>query len=206
MREGAPTGGWVDDDEIVLRIMDRDDEALALMIRQHGPKVKGAMRARFRDTVPDYDLKDAFNRAVFKIWHAPDCFDPSKGSLGPWFAQIAINEVIDLLRRGRKHEHQSLDAMLEFVEIPAPIPEDVPLSPDKAKLFKDLHDVIAGLPENQRKIIMTDLQAGCSAEAAYLSETLGIGVNTVYVLRSRAHETIRTEILKRGHFKQGIRR
>lgn len=205
MADAPTTRDAVDDVELALRMMEGDEGALALVIQHHGPKVMGALRAKYGGMLDESILEDAIHRAAFTLWKKAGEYDESRASLGGFFYACAWREVINILREGEKSAPMSLDALDK--ELPDPkaarvdSQENEELSPGKQKLNKDLLEIIEGLPGNQRAIVKADLAAGCNADNAYLAESLGSSKNSVYVSRNKAHEKIRQEMRKRGYFK-----
>jgi len=194
----------VDDVELALRMMDGDEEALSCVIRHYSPKVMGALRSKYRNQVPEDVLEDAINRAAFSLWRSADRFNDSKGSLGGLFYKCACHEVVNILRQGKDAPHISLDDLDR--DIPGPRStafeqNDEEFSPEKQKLYRDLHEVIQGLRGHQRAIAEADLVTGCQADNVYLANVLSTSKNSVYVSRNKARENIRQEMRKRGHFK-----
>jgi RNA polymerase sigma-70 factor, ECF subfamily len=203
--DGPTTDEVVDDVELALRMMEGDEDALHFVIRRYGPRVLGALRAKFGGTVEEDILEDAVHRAAFTVWRKADRYDDSKASLGGFFYACAWREVINILREGERATLVSQEALDE--DLPdrqaaiVDIEQIEELSPDKQKRNEDLLEIIESLPGNQRAIMKADLAAGCNADNAYLAKVLGSSKNSVYVSRNKAHEKIRQEMRKRGHFK-----
>lgn len=195
----------LDDVELTLRMMDGDEEALSYVIRHYGPKVMGALRSKFGNFMSEYVLEDAIHRAAFSVWRNASKYDDSKGSLGGLFYKCAVNEVINILREGEQAPHVSLDELDEQGDgelySRAEADGTRQLTPEKQKLYKDLYEVIAGLPGHQRVIMEADLAAGCDADTTYLAESLHTSNNSIYVSRNKAREKVRQEMKKRGHFR-----
>lgn len=193
----------LDDVELTLRMMDGDEEALSSVIRHYGPKVMGALRGKYRNRVSEDVLEDAIQRAAFSLWRNAGKFDDSKGSLGGLFYKCACHEVVNILRQGEKAPHIPLDDLDRDIPASQVAPldsEEEQLTPDKQRLYQDLHEVIGGLPDTQRTIAQADLDAGCNADNDYLAKALGTSKNSIYVSRNKARERIKQEMRKRGHF------
>jgi len=197
--------GQADDVELALRMMEGDEVALSLVIRNYGPKVMGALRNKFGNQVTQDVLEDAINRAAFSLWRNADSFDDSKGSLGALFYSCAWREVINIVRNGKKTPpHTSFEDLDKDISAPQSTSldgDEENISPEKQKRHQDLLEVIKSLPQQQRAIAEADLISGCLADNDDLAKTLGTSKNSIYVSRTKARENIRQEMRKRGHFK-----
>ncbi|MCF6283574.1 MAG: hypothetical protein L3K26_00055 [Candidatus Hydrogenedentes bacterium] len=203
MTNDAAVNEEIDDVELVLRMMEHDEEALSIVIRRYSGKTIGGLRNKFGTTACEETLNDAIDHAALMVWTKAGEFDDSQGTLGGFFYTCALNKVYDTLRAGRKPESieiVSLEALGRDITAQEDAQEE-PLTPEREKLYKDLHESIQGLPDMQRRIIETDLMAGCNADNDYLADSLRTTKNSIFVSRSKAREKIRQEMRKRGHFK-----
>lgn len=195
MADEARTAEASDDVALALRMMDGDEQALVAVLRLYAARVTNALRAKFRD-VPEALLEDAVNRAAHTLWKKADDFDDSKGTLSGLFYTCACREVINILREGDKATFVSLD----FVADRPVANEPEPPTTKKAALYNDLNACIAALPPLQKAICEADLIAGCEADNAYLAELHRTTRGSIYTSRTKARNTIRSEMKKRGHF------
>jgi len=194
-----------DDLEIALSIMEGNPDGLRSLIRVHGPKVKGWLKKQYRHVLDDFELDEAFNTALQRVWKYADRYDDRKGKLASWFLRIARNAALSILRREQEESHHELEyepsydpaddrGVGNMVESGDPVAKN-------DRTMKDLDDIIRKLPPLQQAIINADLAAAADkADSARLAEMLDSSKNSIEVSRNKARTTIREEMLKRGHF------
>ena len=193
----------LDDDSIVLRMMDGDQNALRLMYETHVRKVRAALSKRYRGVLAEPEIDAAINRGAMKVYRNADRFDGSKGTLRGWFYRNSIWAAQDIIRREERHLHQ----VLEFD--PAYNPEadhgEGPSPDDQAesRQVRDLQKAIkTELTPSERKVIEADKAAGDDgvADSARLAETMGSTVASIHALRSKARKKIQQYMINQGHF------
>jgi RNA polymerase sigma-70 factor (ECF subfamily) len=134
----------VPDPALVLRIVNRDQAALAEVYDRYGSLVYGVALRVLRDApAAEEVLQDTFHR----LWRMAARFDPARGSLPAWLAVTARHRAIDYLRR-REPESEPDSAAAE-VAIPFDLEEQI--------LRNGLMDRVRGalerLPDAQRSLV-----------------------------------------------------
>lgn len=191
-KQDRPAADVAEDDEIALRIMEREELGLRLLIRKFGGKVKSFLRWRYGGQLDAEDCADILHQVAFRAWKYIDSFDDAKGSLGSWLVGIAQNEALDYLQKER--------LPVEGLEHDPPGDVDVTeMTPERRRLFEDLDQVIEELPPMQRVVAKEDLRCGGEADGPALAEKLGTTPNAVRVARSKARKTLGEQLQKRGH-------
>jgi RNA polymerase sigma factor (sigma-70 family) len=192
----------LNDDSLVLRMMDCDEDALRLFLETHGPRIRGALRSKFRDVLADPEIDEAMNMAALKAYRNIDRFDGFKGTLRGWFYIIAVRTTQDLIRREQRHRHADLD-----FDPPDPgvFERTDPTSSNRTESLevRDLNKAIeTELTPSERRVVLEDLAAGDGgiADSARLAEMMGSTVASVHTLRSRARKKIQQFMLKQGHY------
>lgn len=183
----------VSDDEIAVRILDKDDLGLQQLLAKYGGKVKAFLRWKFGGQLDDEDRTDILHQVAHRAWKYMGSFDDEKGSLGAWLVGIAQNEAIDFLQRERQPVGE-----LEH-DPPAADDDDTELDPERRKLFEDLDQILEELPRMQRLVAKEDLRSGGEADGPALAKKLGTTSNAVRVARSKARRTIAEKLRELGH-------
>jgi RNA polymerase sigma factor (sigma-70 family) len=192
-------GRTVDEDDLAIAVglLDRDEDALRVLLRKYGGLLKGFIRKKFGDALHELEVDAVVSGAAYKAWNKAELYDDSKASLKTWFLQIGYHQAVDLLRERKKHdvEHsvEDLDAIPE-------LPQSRVSDQTNKKVIRDLKEVVDSLPPLQKAIIKADLKSGDVADATRLAAIHGTSKNSIYVSRNKARTTIRDELVRRGHF------
>jgi len=182
----------VADDDIALRMMEREELGLRLLLHKYGGKVKSFLRWKYGGQLDRDDREDLLYQAAFRAWKYIDSFDDAKGSLGAWFIGIAQNVAIDFLAKER--------LPVEGLEHDPPTQADeTEMDPERRRLFEDLDRVIEQLPRMQQLVAKEDLRSGGEADGPALAKKLGTSANAVRVNRSKGRATIAEKLKKLGH-------
>jgi RNA polymerase sigma-70 factor (ECF subfamily) len=202
MAGGSTVDEETDDVALVLRLMDRDEAALSIIVRRYSGKVLSALRNYFQGKVCEDTLNDGLNHAVWVLWNKPDRFDYSKGSLGGFLYICARNRVLDILRKGKKRRNiVSLETLGNDIPAQERVEEEPPTA-KKEKLYEELHRCIqSSLTPLERQIIEADLVAGGDADSDYLVDALQTTKGSIYASRSKAKGKIKAAMKKAGHFR-----
>ena len=191
-----------DDDSLVLRMMDRDEDALRLFFETHGLRIRPALRNKYRGVLAEPEIDEAMNMAAFKVYRNINRFDGFKGTLRGWFYIIAVHAAQDIIRREDRHGHEDLDFDPSETcgaegENPSPI------DPTQSREVRDLNNAIENvLSPSERRVVLEDLAAGDDgiADAARLAQMMGSTVASIHALRSKARKRIKQYMLSQGHF------
>jgi RNA polymerase sigma factor (sigma-70 family) len=195
-----------DDEDLAIRMMDGDEEALREVLRRHLEPVREVLEGKYGRAVQQADIDDAVNRATLKLWQKAGEYDKKVGDLGAWLYTMAQSAVIDIYRREKKlrKKHPSLPEEFDAPGQCEAEPEE-PTNEEKKEL-QDLDHIIENkLPTLQKAIIKADLIVGGTADAGSLAEIHGTTKNSIYVSRNKAHKTIRTEMMKLAQERERLR-
>lgn len=131
------------DEEIVKRVIKRDEEAFGELLSRYGGLVKSIVRSSLQ-TLPEW-FDDCVNEVFFALWHNMKSYDNSKNSLKNWIAAVAKYKAIDYKRKFR--------ASMSVEELP----EDV-VDPKNDILLADLRceaeELLSALPEDDRELFI----------------------------------------------------
>ena len=188
------------------RLRAADEQTLAEILRLYGPLVKAILHSRFQGTFNASDVDDVLSIALFRLWQAREQYDGMKSSLRVWFLRIAENAARDVLKLGW-HKAKRKEVSTEpprLAEHPDPRKNGRGETPDSNLLTHpehgDLREILADLPEQQRRILLADaLARDRVASSEYLALELNLPAASIPVYRKRALEKIRKELRRRGH-------
>ena len=194
--------------DLGARLRAGDEDVLEVILRTHGPPILALLRQRFVGPLTATDFEDVLAAAMFRIWQHRARFDPAQASLRVWFFRIAENLARDVLKHGWHKARQlelSTEPLLlaEAVDRRRPNGEaDVEALDGELPVLRVppelLRELLALLPENQRRIVLADADSRDGVVASHdLASELGIPPSTVRVYRRRALERLRREIEQR---------
>lgn len=167
---------------IIEGIKARDPQALRSLLDVCGPRVHDCLSREFDAPT----VEDAMSRALDKVWAYPT-FDLREGSLGGWFLRIAVNCAYDILRENARDP-----GVTSLVGNPPVPPRPARPSEHDRRLLAALHEVIRGLPQQQRRVIEMDLAAhGQPTPAKVVARRFGTTERAVRAARCRAKKAIR---------------
>lgn len=139
--ERPPDPHEIDDDELVVGMMEKDERYLTWAWQKYGAKVRGVLYGNFRDKLSESDIEETVGTTFYKAYRGAGTFDDNKGaSLGAWLSGIAYKAAIDMLRGKNPLE----TALLEDVDIntlPDASSVDV-TDPQTEALYDDLRSII----------------------------------------------------------------
>lgn len=184
-----------------------DQQVLERILRTHGPPILALLQQRFSDRLTPHDFEDVLAAALFRVWQHRTRFDATRASLKVWLFRIAENIARDVLKYGWQKARQ-LESSLEPSQLamsidPRAVDHNLPDEdePDVTELRiapEILRELLALLPENQRRIVLADADSPEGLVASqHLATELGIPPSTVRVYRRRALERLRREIEQR---------
>ncbi|MCA9068974.1 MAG: sigma-70 family RNA polymerase sigma factor [Planctomycetaceae bacterium] len=192
------------------RLRAADEQTLSEILRLYGPVARAILRSRFQGVLNASDIDDVLSIALFRLWQARETYDSMKSSLRVWFLRIAENAARDVLKFGwyqarRKEVSTDPPHLAEYRDTRStdqanPTKEPYPTNVLDQPEHSDLREILADLPEPQRRIVLADaLARDRVASSAHLAEELGIPASSIPVYRKRALEKIRKELRRRGH-------
>jgi RNA polymerase sigma factor (sigma-70 family) len=129
---------------LILRLRDSQDrEAFAALFQHFAPRVKAfLMKSGSSASIAEECAQDV----MATVWQKAALYEPARASVATWIFTIARNRRIDIARRDRRPEPETLDWG----------PVDVA---DQADIYaveeetRQLALALATLPENQRAVI-----------------------------------------------------
>jgi RNA polymerase sigma-70 factor, ECF subfamily len=173
------------------RLKARDERALGELYDQVAPWVMGLT---FRILQDEDEAGEVVGDVFVQVWRHIDQHDARRGPLVPWILSIARNRALDVLRRRRRWWRKT-----ERIAQAQGAPEDNVASPPHEAsvpgwpVHREVHDALAALPEEQRRVVLLSYFEGLSHReiARRLHQPLG----TVKTRMRMAHQRL-TERLK----------
>jgi RNA polymerase sigma-70 factor (ECF subfamily) len=89
------------DNELMLRIVQREREALRVLFSRYAPLMLAISRRILRDT---HEAEDLVNEVMLEVWQKPDRFVPERGAPKTYLLLVTRSRSIDKLRK-RKRQH-----------------------------------------------------------------------------------------------------
>jgi RNA polymerase sigma-70 factor (ECF subfamily) len=134
------------DAALVVAIGRWHDDALAEVFRRHG----GAVFALARRVLGDAGRAEEIVQEVFvRLWHAPERFDPERGSLRSFLLAQAHGRAVDLLRSDSARADREARQARAAAESGYDLEHEVW---DMA-VAEHVREAVMGLPEEERKAI-----------------------------------------------------
>ncbi len=127
--------------QLVARCRNGDQEAWAGLVERFSRYVYAIATQGFR--LREHDAEDVFQEVFAKVYERLDSLR-SDEAIQPWIAQLTRRVCVDRLRAGSREE------TTDESELVADPDEDAIVRIDEAL---DVHDAMAGLPENCREIL-----------------------------------------------------
>jgi RNA polymerase sigma-70 factor (ECF subfamily) len=183
------------DRDLMGRLAAGDREALAPLMERHHRRLYRVALAYLRH--PD-DALDAVQETFVKAFvHAPRW--DGAADVAPWLTRIAVNQSIDIYRRGRRRRaaEEPLD---DAAGAPRPLAVGDP-SPERQMLGREIGERVGSalrtLPQRQRAVFVLRHYEELSLDE--IARTLGMSLGTVKSSLHRAMARMRERL-------QGVRR
>jgi RNA polymerase sigma factor (sigma-70 family) len=195
--------------ELILRAVKGDEDALVFLLEQHGARIRQRLRKRIPDKWrPVLSEDDVLQQTYADAFHDIGRFDP-KGADGfaGWLWRIAEHNLLDglkMLQADKRPDNRdrvkvadgedSLDSFLGGLVADASTPSrQVARKEAKSLLLRALRQ----LPSEYRQVVeLYDLEGRPSAEVA---RTLNRSRGAMFMLRARAHSRLRTQLGRASH-------
>jgi RNA polymerase sigma-70 factor (ECF subfamily) len=177
------------DAELLEHYMDGDEAAFQEIVARY----KNSLYAFLKQFLNRTDLvEDVFQETFLQLFTSRASFDPSR-PLRPWLFTIAANKAKDALRKSQRTsavpigaisdaQDMSFDEMLSTLGSDNAVPHD---ELERNETAAQVNDVIAGLPENLREILILAYFNKFSYKQ--MADVLSIPIGTV---KSRLHTAV----------------
>ena len=154
--------------EVIALLTQRDKRAVSVAYQNYADALFGIIiRVVKSNEIAEEVLQDTF----LKIWNNASKFDESKGRLFTWFANIARNSAIDMVRSAKYQQIKKTDSLENSVN------NNIALNTNLEIKDAGLEKVINSLDEKYRQIIDKLYFEGYSHSE--LAKEMGIPLGTV---------------------------
>lgn len=158
-----------------------DREALGALLREHAKAIHSLC---FHVSGPD-DARDAAQEALERVVRSVAQFDAARGDFRTWALAVARNVCRDRLRRRGLERAAFLDDGEDAAaQAPARLPDPESLALARADA-RDLHELLAGLPEGQRAALVLFHVHEASYEQIATTLEVPIGTVMTWIFRGR---------------------
>jgi RNA polymerase sigma-70 factor, ECF subfamily len=181
----APGDAGPSDEELLARIAREDRGAFTMLMRRHGPRVRGLALGFSRQAA---DAEDITQDVFIMLWRRPEAWHPGGASFSTWLYRVVVNRCIDQARRKR------LRSWLPFTEVPDPADEapDAYAAVAGREHLAEVRHMIGTLPEKQRLALLLAVQGERSN--AEIGAILGVSQGAAEQLLVRARRTLRARM------------
>ena len=174
------------DGDLLVRLQNRDPQALAELYDRYGKMVYGLILRVVSDTGTAEDL---VQETFLRVWNRAQGFDSEKGAVGPWLMAVARNRAIDYLRsQGRR-----IQSSVEFNETEHPsLFSNLQTEMLQFDVIKRMKTALERLDGKQRKAIELAYFEGMSQTE--IAEHMGQPLGTVKTWVRKALQQLREEL------------
>ena len=177
------------DEQLVVLVLQGQSEAFAILVERYQKQIF-ALAYRLGG---DYDeARDMAQEAFLRAWRSLSSYK-GQSRFSTWLYRVTSNVCLDELRRRRRGETESMQALEENGFEPVDPAETPEMALDRAELRRDLAEAISQLGSEQRAaLILRDVQGLPYEEIAQI---LDLNLNTVKSRISRARSALREILL-----------
>lgn len=187
-----------EEQRVISRVLSGESDAFELIVLAHQKNIYNLALKMVGNPDDAFDIsQDAFLRAYNSLssFHGDS-------KLSVWLYRLTSNICIDFLRKKKRRNEVQLSILEDDDEDrPLDIPDDR-FSPDaeldRAEQRKAIHEGLAQLPENDRKILTLREIGGLSYEE--IAQALELELGTVKSKLFRARKKLCSFLLESGNF------
>ncbi len=181
-------------EELMARIQQRDESALANLCRRHRMLLRTIVA---RIVHADHDVDDVLQDVSIELWNRADGYDEGKGKVLGWIITLARRRAIDRVRRhqaySRAGERLRLETECEGDQTFQPGADVDAAAADRAELLKN---ILATLPEGQREALHLAFYCGLSQRE--IAAKTGIPLGTIKTRLELGVRKVKTAVLSMG--------
>lgn len=166
--------------QLMERVVDRDERALAAFYDATSPRVHGLVRRLVRSTAL---AEEVVEDTYWQVWRQAPRFDAERGRALTWLLAIARSRAIDALRRDERFQHDELTDDAEASGCDASF-AGLPDLLDATRDHQRLHAAVAALEPRARQLVALAFFRGLTHEEIAAQAALPLG--TVKSLIRRA--------------------
>lgn len=178
-------------EEIVKRLWQRDEQALALMEHQYGGFCRQIISGLLNNI---QDVEEVLNDVYLKVWNS---IPPTKPKyFRAYLAKTARNTALHYIERGQAQKRSGITVLLD--ELSECIPDDATTHEIDAVMLKDvLNHFVKSLRREQRSIFLRRYYFGESTKEIAAAHNCSEGY--VAVMLHRTRNKLRVILEKEGY-------
>ena len=170
------------DEDLVRRVGVGDKRAASELVRRHLPRMVGLARRMLGDHA---EAEDVAQEVFLRVWKHAAAWKPGQAKFETWMHRVAMNLCLDRLRRSGR---QGGEVSPETLDVRASATRAL----DDRQRRDRVRESLQKLPERQRAaLVLCYYQERTNIEAA---EILGVSVDALESLLSRARRTLKSEL------------
>lgn len=181
-----------DQDTLIARLLDGDDDAADCLVSTYRPRLSSAVR---RILAADGDVDDVVQETFFYALRALPGFRRDS-QLATWLQRIAINRSLMRLRTRRRRPEVSIEAapaLFDEMLWRGPSPEAAAIT---AEVSSRLREAIGRLPRQQRAALERVYLEESSVEEAAMA--IGASRNAVKIRALRGRKALKARLVEAG--------
>lgn len=186
----------LNDDELMARIVQEDEEAFRVLIERHQDRVYGTVARMMGGAGPE--AEEVAQDIFLRVWRSAGTYR-AEGKFTTWLMTVVRNQVFT--RTGQKNRRKDIDGEDPVDEDSGESwmekqPDSAVPSPAEALSFRDLEKAVAEacaeLTENQRLVIHLRQYEGMDLEE--IVKITGMSLTAVKALMFRARESLKKKL------------
>jgi RNA polymerase sigma-70 factor, ECF subfamily len=198
----APSSAPPSDEDLIKRYQNGDARAMDALIDRHHRQLFGFL---YRSLGNRERAEDAYQEVFLKVVRSAPSYQPS-ARFAAWLYTIARHVVIDMARRDKYRETESLDqevfedggvARVEMTPSDDPDPEEEVTG---MELATTLEQAISALPDEQKEVFLLRERAGLSFKE--IADLTKAPLNTVKTRMHYALNRLRKTLTEQGYMEQ----
>ena len=176
------------DAELLQRVAERDRGGFETIYRRYAPAAYGlALRVLRQPALAEEVVHDAF----LAVWTAPDAYDPTRGTFRMFLFSLVHHRAVDAVRREERLRAREQRAN------PPPVPDEDVMDTvveefELADRRRRVRDALAGLPEDQRRLLELMYFRGWTQSRIATEEGIPLGTvkSRVFAAMRRLREAL----------------
>ena len=178
-----------DDEALVRRMSDGDDQALGVLYDRWQAVVHGVVSRMLRQ--PD-DVEDVVEETFWQAWRQASRFDRSRGAVQTWLLTIARSRALDRVRALRRRREEPLEGDDGQVTVQQAAEGDPGLDAEASERRRIVAAALAELPAEQREALELGYFGGLSQSE--IAERTGQPLGTVKTRMRLAMQKLRSQL------------
>ncbi len=182
------------DEQLMSRILDHDESALAEMMHRHQPLLRTVIS---RIVHSDADVDDALQDVFLEVWNRAHLYDPAKGKALGWVITMARRRAIDRVRRRQAYDRAEERMRLTAERDPSQCTEcNVETDANISDCAEMLRQALETLPVAQRQAVELAYYHGLSQRE--IAAKTGVPLGTIKTRLELGVRKIRAAVLASG--------